>query len=156
MIWNRNLIIMVRIFFFFLKGDFFNFFQYFIQHGFICRPSDSTLSETAGIEPRTVATSALAVGRSNHTARSHPELVYTYDWYNCCISCISDQLFFFFLMFGFYVKAERCVWRWVTTRSWSFLLLSFIYVCASLYTLCNPVRPWVILSCPILSWSVRV
>jgi hypothetical protein len=42
-----------------------------IQHCFICRPSDSTVSEDAWIEPRTVATSALAVRRSNHSARSH-------------------------------------------------------------------------------------
>jgi hypothetical protein len=35
-------------------------------------PSGSTLSEDAGIEPRTVATPALAVRRSNHRARSHP------------------------------------------------------------------------------------
>jgi hypothetical protein len=34
---------------------------YHIQHCFICRPSDSTVSEDAGIEPRTVATSALTV-----------------------------------------------------------------------------------------------
>jgi hypothetical protein len=46
--------------------------MYFIQHGFICRPSDSTVSEDAGIKPRTVATSALTVRRSNHSARSHP------------------------------------------------------------------------------------
>jgi hypothetical protein len=35
--------------------------MYCIQHCFICRPSDSTVSDVAGIEPRTVATSALAV-----------------------------------------------------------------------------------------------
>jgi hypothetical protein len=35
-------------------------------------PSDSTVSEDAGIEPRTVATSALAVRRSNHSAKSNP------------------------------------------------------------------------------------
>ncbi len=35
-----------------LKGD----FMYNIQHCFICRPSDSTVLEEAGIEPRTVAT----------------------------------------------------------------------------------------------------
>jgi hypothetical protein len=29
--------------------------MYDIQHCFICRPSDSTVSEDAGIEPRTVA-----------------------------------------------------------------------------------------------------
>jgi hypothetical protein len=48
--------------------------MYCIQHCFICRPSDSTVSEDAGIDPRTVATSALAVRRSNHSARSHPHL----------------------------------------------------------------------------------
>jgi hypothetical protein len=49
------------------------FFQYLIQHCFICRFSDptSTVSEDAGIERRTVATSALAVRYSNHSARSH-------------------------------------------------------------------------------------
>jgi hypothetical protein len=46
-----------------LGGD---FFSYFIQHCFICRPSDSTVPTDAGIEPRTVATGALAVRRSNH------------------------------------------------------------------------------------------
>jgi hypothetical protein len=35
--------------------------MYCIQHCFIRRPSDSTVSEDARIEPRTVATSALAV-----------------------------------------------------------------------------------------------
>ncbi len=30
------------------------------------------MSEDVGIEPRSVATSALAVRRSNHSARSHP------------------------------------------------------------------------------------
>ncbi len=52
------------------KGD---FFQYFIQHCFICSPPDSTVSNDAGIEPRTVATTALAVRRSKHTAKSHPK-----------------------------------------------------------------------------------
>jgi hypothetical protein len=32
------------------------FLKYYIQHCFICRPLDSTVSEDAGIEPRTVAT----------------------------------------------------------------------------------------------------
>jgi hypothetical protein len=44
--------------------DFF-FFMYDIQHCFVCRPSDSTVAEDAGIEPRAVATAALAVRRSN-------------------------------------------------------------------------------------------
>jgi hypothetical protein len=45
---------------------FFIFCSYYIQHCFICRPSDSTVPTDAGIEPRTVATGALAVRRSNH------------------------------------------------------------------------------------------
>ena len=44
----------------FFWGDFL-FFSYFIQHYFIGRPSDSTVPTDAGIEPRTVATGALAV-----------------------------------------------------------------------------------------------
>ncbi len=31
------------------------------------------MSEDAGLEPRTVATMALPVRRSNHSARSHPQ-----------------------------------------------------------------------------------
>jgi hypothetical protein len=54
------------------KWDLFGFFAYVIQHCFICRPSDSTVSEDAEVEPRTVVTSTLAVRRSNHSARSHP------------------------------------------------------------------------------------
>jgi hypothetical protein len=54
---------------FFIRGIFFlSFFsQYFIQHCFICRTSESTVSENAGIEPRIVATTALAVRRSYTT-----------------------------------------------------------------------------------------
>ncbi len=52
----------------------------FLSTLFICRPSDSTVPEDAGIEPSTVATLALAVRRSNpslldlipNSARSHP------------------------------------------------------------------------------------
>ena len=48
-----------------VRGIFLDFFSmYCIQHCFICRPSDSAVSEDAGIEPRTVATSDLAVRRS--------------------------------------------------------------------------------------------
>jgi hypothetical protein len=39
--------------------EIFYFFSYYIQHCFICRHSDSTVPTDAGIEPRTVATSAL-------------------------------------------------------------------------------------------------
>ncbi len=46
--------------------------MYVIQHCFIDRPTDSNVSEDAGIERRTVATLALTARRSNHSARSHP------------------------------------------------------------------------------------
>jgi hypothetical protein len=49
------------------------FFKVFIQLFFLCRPSDSTVSEDAGIEQRTVATLALTVRLSKHLARSHPQ-----------------------------------------------------------------------------------
>jgi hypothetical protein len=50
---------------FLLKRDSFDFIKmYFIQHCFVFRPSDSTVSEDAGIEPRTVLTLTLAVRRS--------------------------------------------------------------------------------------------
>ncbi len=61
----------------FLQGDFLDFYSvFYIQRCFIYRPSDSTVSENAGIEPRSVAISALAVrgSNSNHSARSHPRL----------------------------------------------------------------------------------
>ncbi len=50
------------------QGDFLDFCKYYIQHCFICCPSDSTVSED-GIDPRTLA---LAVRRSYHSAMSHP------------------------------------------------------------------------------------
>ncbi len=57
-----------------LYREFFGFFMYwvpyFIQHCFICRPSSSSVSEDAGIEPRIVATLALTVRLSNNSDRS--------------------------------------------------------------------------------------
>ncbi len=47
-----------------LKGRF--FCKYVIQHCFICRPSNSTVSEEAGIKPRIVAALTLTAKRSNH------------------------------------------------------------------------------------------
>ncbi len=58
--------ICIPFFFKYFFGGFFSFCSYNIQHCFICRPSDSTVPTDAGIEPRTVATCALAVRRSNH------------------------------------------------------------------------------------------
>jgi hypothetical protein len=51
--------------------------MYFYQHCFIYLPSDSTVSEEAGIEPRTVATLALTLRRSKHKARSQSDALTT-------------------------------------------------------------------------------
>ncbi len=48
---------------------FFFLSMYVIQHCFICRPSDSTVSEDVGIKSRI---DALEARSSNHSARSHP------------------------------------------------------------------------------------
>ncbi len=83
----------------FIKGVLGGFFEYFIQHCFICCSSDSTVSEDAGIEPHwTVATLSLAVWRSNHSARSH----------NYC-SRISLSGFIFFVSNIFRINL---VWLW--------------------------------------------
>jgi hypothetical protein len=49
----------------FFGGDF-SFFSYYVQHCFICRPSDYTVPSDAVIELRTIATGALAVRCSNY------------------------------------------------------------------------------------------
>ncbi len=51
---------------------------YFIRHCFLCRPSDSTVSEDAGTEHMTVATLSLTFTRSKQSARSRPVLSATY------------------------------------------------------------------------------
>ncbi len=66
-----------KLFFCFFEGGFLlvkrdTFCGNFYVQYFICCHSDYTVSEDAGIEPGTVATLALAVRRSNHSARSHP------------------------------------------------------------------------------------
>jgi hypothetical protein len=66
--------------FFSCRGFFGDYFMYFIQHCFICSPSDSTVSEDAGIDLRTVAILALAVRRSNHLTRSLSTLKTAYTW----------------------------------------------------------------------------
>jgi hypothetical protein len=58
---------------------FFGFFCLYVRYLFNTATSDSTVSEDAGIEPRTVATTALTVRRSNYSARSHPQLNINYS-----------------------------------------------------------------------------
>ncbi len=53
------------------------FYVHYIQHFCICRPSDSTVSEDAGIEPKTVA---ILVRRSIDSARSFYKKISSTDW----------------------------------------------------------------------------
>jgi hypothetical protein len=63
-----------------LKGHFFDFFQYVIQHCFICRPSASIVSEDAVIERRFVAlTTPLDLIQMSLTA-----------------TCLHDSFFYYF------------------------------------------------------------
>ncbi len=59
---------------FLLKGDFLYFFLFYVRYStlFHLPPLRFHCVEDAGIEPRTVAITALTVRRSNHPARSHP------------------------------------------------------------------------------------
>jgi hypothetical protein len=66
----------------FFWGDFL-FFSYYIQHCFICRPSDSTVPTDAGIEPRTVATGALAVRSDALTTRLDLIRIFLVGWRLC-------------------------------------------------------------------------
>jgi hypothetical protein len=61
------------------------FCTYFIQHCFICRTSDSTVSEDAWNQPRAVATLTLTLRPSNHTAKSyaHGKISSTHQSYLC-------------------------------------------------------------------------
>jgi hypothetical protein len=65
-LFGLHVVMCTSFFFLIFFGGFFIFSLYCIQHCFICRPSDSTVPTDAGIEPKTVATGALAVRRSNH------------------------------------------------------------------------------------------
>jgi hypothetical protein len=57
------------------KGDFWSFSFHVGYSTLLHLPplADSTVSENAGIEPRTVATLALKASLSNHSAGSHPQ-----------------------------------------------------------------------------------
>ncbi len=55
------------------KGRFFGFVLFYV--GYICRSPDFSVSEDAGIEPRTDAMLALTAWGSNHSARSHPQYI---------------------------------------------------------------------------------
>jgi hypothetical protein len=75
--------------------------MYVIQHCFICRPSDSTVSEVAGIEPSTVVNLTLTARLCPHSARSHK-----IKWKRGLMN--NDDIFFIFeLFFSFYFMRGR-------------------------------------------------
>ncbi len=67
--------------------------MYCIPHCFICRPLDSTVPTNAGIEARTVATSALEVKRSNHSANRMKSYLKMENHLSCgaCSSCRPER-----------------------------------------------------------------
>ncbi len=91
-------------------GRFF-FLSYCIQHCFICRPSDSTVPTDAGIEPRTVATGALAVRRSNHQARSHPHIQCYHLCYHLMLSFDVIIYCYHFPLFSFSLKRDTLIFK---------------------------------------------
>jgi hypothetical protein len=68
-------------------------------------PSEFTLSEDAGIEPRTVATLALTARRSNLSTRSHPQRVAQCRKFLHQEECLSrsDYWFAFYELYIFFV-----------------------------------------------------
>ncbi len=92
-----------------------NFFMYFIQHCLICRPSESTVSEDAGIEPRTVATLALTVRRS---VRSHG---WSAGWLYCAPTVSPN-----FLLFHWLYCTENFMYVYLGLRPKSSLL---VWIC---------------------------
>ncbi len=104
--------------FFFYKGIFFCFYlfmyRYVIQNCFIRRPSDTTVSEDAGIEHRTVATLTLTAWVSNHSAETH-------------ISGPLSTVFVLFLLFlrrNLLLLEVLCLPSWRVHFSFCFLQLS--------------------------------
>jgi hypothetical protein len=92
----------------FNRGIFLDLFMYFIQHCFICRPSDSTVSQDAGIDPGLlrVATSAMAVRRSNHSARSQPLFCIFFGGLECIGHSYSSVAHLVFLR-DFWIRTIR-------------------------------------------------
>jgi hypothetical protein len=88
----------------FLKGCYFwDSSKFFIQHCFICRPSDFTVSEDAGIEPRTVATLAIAI---QIFSKFHPEM----NFWQGNIFPSWNPVLKFYLILIFYFNLERDSW----------------------------------------------
>ncbi len=65
--------VLLSFFFFYLFYSLFGLDFHVFNSVSPAAPQISLWSEDAGIEPRTVTTLALAVSRSNHSARYHPQ-----------------------------------------------------------------------------------
>ncbi len=110
-----------------LMGIFLRYAKYFIQHCFICRTSDSTMSEDAGIKPWTVATAALVNGRSYHSARSHPQMTVYRDGIHK--STISLRLLEISQTWGFYLSfVYAMLHNAIHEKNWVFFIGWFVWI----------------------------
>ena len=128
-----------------MRGIFW-FFMYFIQHCFICRPSEFSVSEDAGIEPRTVATSTLAVRRSNRSARSHNNYLTAWKFNFCCrLQAAEERRKSLEVSWSiFYIKSAQ----FVNERNWcpkSTNLITLAFICLPALHAMLPV--WLLSAC---------
>jgi hypothetical protein len=86
-------------------------------------PSDSTVSEDAGIAPRTVATSAVAVRRSSQSVTSHPRLGYILF----SLGYISSSLGYISLSLGYFSSSLGYI-----SSSLGYISFSLGYISSSL------------------------
>jgi hypothetical protein len=63
-------------------------------------PSDSTVLEDAGIEPRTVVAPLLTARRSNHTARSLPHFARFFMYLRAILCTFQISVDFYYLPLG--------------------------------------------------------
>jgi hypothetical protein len=98
-------------FYFLLRIWLIIFFLYVIQHFFICRTSNSTVSEDATIEPRPVATTALIVRLSYHSAIDviHILLFVSIFW-SMCQQSLKSELIMSFVTHNFFFNPIK-KWR---------------------------------------------
>ncbi len=89
------------------------------------------MSEDAGIEPRTVATLAMAVRRTNQSARSHLLFVYFFVGLECASHSFPDVAHYFLFLRDVWIRIWRAA---VASRRATNLAthLSRLFLCSKL------------------------